>query len=413
MVSGLRSAARDVFVARQPIFDIHQEVHAYELLFRSGALNAFDDSDGTAATSQVLINSFVVFGLASLTCGKPAFINLTREVLLQGFLDLFPPDVVVPEILENVVPEADVVEACKHLKSQGFTLALDDFIALEGHEPLAEIADIIKVDFLLTSPQEQAELARKLLPTGVTLLAEKVETHEEFKRALSDGYTLFQGYFFSRPEIMRRKEMPGYKLHYLQLMRELHREEAEVDDIEEIIKRDVSLTYKLLRYINSAFFGLRVEVTSLRHALVLLGARNIRKWTTLVALSCMGDDKPTELLSIALSRAHFCEAAARHMGMRAESANLFLMGMLTVLDALTDKPLPELLEQIPVTAEIRAALLGEPGKFTDLLDLIRHYEKARWDEVLNLCSDLGLNQDDIPGMYMDALEWARLSLSGA
>ncbi len=412
LTSGLRQTARDVFVARQPIFNVAREVFGYELLFRSGGdKNSYDFPDGTVATTQVLVNSFLLFGMSNLTQNKIAFVNITREIMMREVLDLFPPALVIPELLESIVPDAEVLAACRRLKAQGYTLALDDFVALEGFEELATLADIIKVDFLQTTPEVQAELARRLLPGGARMLAEKVETHEDFARAVADGYTLFQGYFFAKPEIVQRKEIPGYKLHYLQLLCELGRQDSEIRDIEDIVKRDVSLSYRLLRYINSAGFGFRKPVESIGHALLLLGARNVRKWASLVALSAMGQDKPAELLSVGLTRAHFCEAAAGLVGLRSEASNLFLMGLFSVLDAVADKPIAEILEQIPIMPEVREALLGHANRYCRLLDLIRAYERARWDDVQVISTEVGIDGDLVPGLYVNAIAFAAESLS--
>lgn len=410
LTRGLKETARNVFVARQPIFNGQRRIFGYELLFRSGPQNSFDGTDGSVATAQVLLNSFVSFGISNLTGNRLAFVNMTRDIVVQDVIDLFPPTLVVPELLESVVPDKDVLAALARLKAQGFTIALDDFVTLDGFEELAKLADIIKVDFMQTTPEVQEELARRLLPSGVRLLAEKVETHEEFVRGVACGYSLFQGYFFAKPELLSRKEVPGYKLHYVKLLHELGHEEMELAEVEEIIKRDVSLSYRLLRYINSAAFGLRVEVQSVRHALTMLGSRNVRKWAALVALAYMGEEKPPELLAIALTRAHFCEAVARTLDLDGES-ELFITGLFSVLDAVADKPIDEVLEQVAIPERVRDALLAKPGTYLDALNLIRSYERADWERVTVLAQALGIDMESVPGMYLDALQWAQESLA--
>ena len=260
------------FVARQPIFDPHQKVYAYELLFRSGMDNFFDASDPDQASTSVIVDRLLLMGMEKLTGGDRAFINCTRNVLIKGYAALLPKDKVVVEILESVEPDDEVVGACLRLKRAGFMLALDDFIYEERLEPLLPLVDFVKVDFRETTERDRRALVEKLSPRGIKMVAEKVETRSELQQASEMGYTYFQGYFFSKPEIIVAKDIPGYKLNYLRVLQAVNQPEINLVELENIIKLEASLTYKLLRYLNSAFFGFRTEIRSIHHALALLGA---------------------------------------------------------------------------------------------------------------------------------------------
>ena len=243
------------FVARQPIFDAEQNVFAYELLFRTGMEDFFNFDDSDQAASSVIVDSFLLFGLETLTGGQKAFINCTREMLVKGYMALLPKEQVVVEILETVEPDEEIIGACLRLKRAGYLLALDDFVYEDKYEPLLELADIIKVDFQATEAAGRKSLVERMAPRGVKLLAEKVESKQEFEQAVEMGYDYFQGYFFSRPQILSGQDVPGYKLNYLRVLQAVNRPEVNLREIENVIKQDVSLTYKLLRYLNSAFLA--------------------------------------------------------------------------------------------------------------------------------------------------------------
>ena len=291
----------ETFVARQPIFTQQKEVHAYELLFRSSLENVFGDIDGDQASAKVLVDGVMGMGMATLTGGKTAFVNFTQDLLLKDVAMLFPKEHVVVELLETVEPEESVVEACRRLKLQGYRLALDDFIFDAKFEPLIALADIIKVDFLLSGPEERRGLLGLIRNKSVEFLAEKVETAAEFDEAVELGYTYFQGYFFSKPEVLSRKEIPAFKFAYLQLIQAVRESDVDFSEIEGIVKGDVALTYKLLRYINTTGRGLVKYVESIRYSLTLLGQENLRRLFALVILSTVTEDNPKELMLHSLS----------------------------------------------------------------------------------------------------------------
>lgn len=396
----------DIFVARQPILDRKQNVFGYELLFRSGPENFFSHSDVDEASSRVISDSLHVFGLDKLTAGKRAFINISRRVLVDGLVTVLPKQSAVVEILETVDADEEVIAACRSLKRAGYLIALDDFEMRTGSEPLIALADVIKIDFVATPPAQRQALARNLSSHNVRLLAEKVETREEFTEAMQAGFAYFQGYFFCRPEVVSQREIPAIKRNYLLFLQEVNRPDIDSRRLEPIIRQDVALTVKLLRYLNSVFFGLKTQITSVQQALVILGEQAIRRWASLIALTCIGHDKPAELVVISLIRGRFCELLGPLMRPSRPAEDLFLMGMLSAIDALVDHPLSELLVEMPVSLEIKAALLGSATPLGKLYALVRDYEKGEWESVAGLCAELGIDEAQVPEIYSQSVEWA-------
>jgi len=395
-----------VFVARQPIFDRGQAVYAYELLFRSGLANYYDALDANRATEDVIANSFFVIGFDELTDGKRAFINFPRRLLVEGVAALLPPDVVAIEILEDVEPDEEVVSACSQLKKDGFMMAMDDFVYADRNNPLIDCADIVKVDFMATSPDERKTLCEDLTARGVEVLAEKVETAEEFKEALDWGYSYFQGYFFAKPVVKTGRSITGNQLTYLQALSKVNQPDISYDELDEVIKQDASLTYKLLRFINSAWFGLRCEIHSIRHALVLLGSNEIKKWFSMIALRGMSEDKPQELIYRMAVRAKMAEEMAPLVDMEDCASQLFLLGMFSMIDALVDLSMKDVLDKLPFDGEIKRTLLGAKTRFSPVLDVIVAYESANWKAFAGRAKDLGLEEGLVPDVYTGALKWA-------
>jgi EAL and modified HD-GYP domain-containing signal transduction protein len=399
-----------VFVARQPIFDTRQRVVAYELLFRSGPENFFPNIDGDVASSRVINDSLMILGLPTLVGSRKVFINVTRRVLCEELYAVLPSRRTVIELLETVDADAQTVAACRELKSSGYELALDDYVDRPSMDPLVALADVIKVDFLATSPDARRDLSARLSRRKPALLAEKVETAEVFREARDLGYGLFQGYFFQRPEIVSRTDIPSFKLIYLEFLRELQAPELSFDRLERVIRRDVALSVKLLRYLNSAAFYWRSKVTSLKSALVLLGERPFRKWASLIAIVGIVGDGPAELAVTSLARAAFCERLCRLTGRSNLELDAFLVGMLSMIDALIGRPLPEVLEEIAVSREIEQALLDEAGPLGKMRALAQAYETAMWDDVGALARALSIPEIDLPDVYKQSLDWAAQAL---
>lgn len=402
------------FIARQPIFDVRLKVYAYELLFRSGLDNYFSHHDGDQASASIIVNSLLLFGMETMTGGSKAFINFTRKLLIDGSATLLPKQITVVEILEDVEPDDAIVAACQKLKHQGFTLALDDFVAAPKFEPLIKIADFVKVDFLDTSPEQRAVLAKDLVPRGVKLLAEKVETQEEMHEARDLGYTYFQGYFFAKPVIVSRKDIPSNKVQQLQVLQEINRPDMDFKELARLISSDVALSFKLLRYINSAAFSLLTEVSSIEQALNLLGEREIRQWASLITLASMGQDKPAELVATSVVRATLAEALAPKLGHTEQSGDYFMMGLFSLLDTFFGRPLDEVLAELPIGDDIKSALLEQAGEGGTVLGLVEALETGDWPVVAAAADELGLDLADLPEAHYQAVRTSRdiLGLSG-
>jgi len=395
------------FIARQPIFDTKGRVYAYELLFRSGLHNYFDCDDQDHAAASVIANSNLLFNLDEMTGGTKAFINCTRKVLLEDLMDTLPRQLAVVEVLEDVEPDDAIIAACQRLKNQGYILALDDFVYHENFEPLLDLADIIKVDFLLSDVAEQERLAKTMIPRGIKMLAEKVETHEVYEQAKDMGYQLFQGYFFAKPVIISRKDIPTNKVQFLRILKDIHAQEVDFKKLALTIQSEVSLSYKLLKLINSAAFALRHKVTSILQALSLLGLREIRSWVSLLSIASMADDKPAELVVSSLIRARLCEQLAQPCKMGDRQSGMFLMGLFSLLDVIMSRPIDEILQEITVEKDIMEALAGNPGTLRTILDLVIAMEKGEWEQVTNLAAELQIEEQTLSTTYLDAVKWAQ------
>jgi EAL and modified HD-GYP domain-containing signal transduction protein len=390
----------DVFVGRQPIYNRQLEVFAYELLFRSGEGNQAGVLDGDQATSQVVLNTFVEIGLEAIVGSKQAFINLTRDFILQDYSQVFPTDRVVVEVLENIPVDAELIEAVRELSAKGYTIALDDFIYRESLRALVEIADIVKVDILAQDRLALQEHVAVLRQYNVKLLAEKVETQDDFRYCKDLGFDYFQGYFFCKPEVIKGHRIPANRLVTLQLLAKLQDPETDFEELESIVSRDVSLSYKLLRVVNSAFYSLTRKVDSIRHALLLLGTRFITSWVSLIILAGI-DDKPHELMITAMVRAKMCELLAQALGRRNKDT-FFTVGLFSALDALMDSSMEEVLGSLPLSDEIKAALLEYEGSLGAVLRCVLAYERSNWEEVCYL----GLDRGTITRAYLEAIAWA-------
>jgi c-di-GMP-related signal transduction protein len=393
------------FVARQPVLDREKRVFGYELLFRSGVDNFFSSDQPDMASTSVMSDSFLLFGIDTITGGLRAFLNFTRNLLVQEYAFLMPPGQVVVEVLEDVKPEPEILSACAELKKRGYMIALDDFVVAGEASPLVGFADIIKIDFLTTQSELRRKIVHQFQPRGIRMLAEKVENYEHFREALDNGYEYFQGYFFCKPEILTGKDIRGLKLNYLNLLQAVSGPEPDFLELERIIKHDTSLCYKLLRYLNSAVFALHGEINSIRHALSLLGIQEVRRWTSLVALSGLLSDKPAELMITSMVRARFCENLSRPSGQAGRSTELFLLGLLSMMDAFLDRPMTQILEAIPISAEIKAALLGHDNSMHEVLSLVLAHEKGDWDLVAAVSDRLKLGEAEISRAYVECVSW--------
>jgi c-di-GMP-related signal transduction protein len=390
------------YIARQPILDRDQNTHGYELLFRAGPETFFRCSDPDAATLTT-IDFSLLFGSSALTAGRPAFINCTRNILLRDVITLLPRDRVVIEVLENVIADEETIAACHRLRRAGYVIALDDYIPTPDTMRLLPFADIVKVDFLATDIARQAGIAADMRRRGIRLLAEKIETREQFDLAQRLGYHYFQGYFFCKPQTITMQDIPCSKLAYIQVLRIANREFYEVSELEKAILQEPSLCYRLLRYLNSAAFGL-FPVRSIRHALSLLGEREIQKWVSIVVALSIATGRPGELISSALTRARTCEVLATLSG--EDSSGAFMVGIVSLMDALLDRSMEVVISQLPLTAECKDALRGGSDALGKLLQLAIHCEHGAWQEISKIAIECGLPEDKIWDAYREACRWS-------
>jgi c-di-GMP-related signal transduction protein len=397
------------FVARQPILTTDEKVFGYELLFRDGIEDFFQSSDPDAASRSTL-NTSMLIGLDVLCDGHRAFVNCTRETLLKDYVTLLPSEQTVVEVLETVPADDLVVAACRRLKEAGYTIALDDFAVNDPREALTDLADIIKVDLRATSAADAAAMVKRYGPWRCRMLAEKVETREEFVTAKKAGFLYFQGYFFRRPEVLTSHEIPANQLNYLRMLTAVSQPELDVREIENLVKSEAALCYRLLRYLNSAAFGLSAEIRSVQHALAILGEREVRRWIRLVATLGAGQGKTTDLVLAALVRARFCELLSPKIA-HGES-DLFLMGLLSLMDTMLEVPMHQVLDNVPIDQESKVALLGGAGRLRPFYQLMLAQEAGEWKSVSELTRQLHLNESDVATFYWQAMQWAREVTAG-
>ncbi len=391
----------DVFIARQPIFDADLTVYAYELLFRQTetALTA-DVIDGDSATSQVMMNSFINIGLENIVGNHIAFFNLTEYFLSNPDLIVIPPDQAVLEILEDVEPTEAVVQSLKDLKKRGFIIALDDFIYEDKFIPLLECADIIKVDVTLQNHSEIKASLEQYKIYNVKLLAEKIETYEEFEYFRKLGFQYFQGYFFSKPTIVQGKGLESNKLSLLQLVAKVNDPDIEIEELSQIISTDISLSHKVLKYINSPSSGIRATIDSIQQAVTLLGLSTIKNWVTVMALSS-NSNKPLELSTTALVRAKICQALAKANNLE-KPDSFFTVGLFSTLDAMMDQPFEVLMNELPLSDDAKLGLIGKEGAYGEALKCVLAMEQSDF----SIIDFMGLSLGEMSDLYLDAVKWA-------
>ncbi|KML36896.1 EAL and HDOD domain-containing protein [Cytobacillus firmus] len=402
----------EVFVARQPIFNSKEEVFAYELLYRNNQVNAFPDIDEDQATAEVIINSFFNIGIDQLSEGKPCFINFTEKLLKLRVPAYFRPREIVVEILETVKPSAELVRICKDLKELGYQIALDDYVFNETNpfaRQLLKYADIIKVDFLNTPKEMREKIELLVSQLRIKTVAEKVETREEYEEAKSKGYDYFQGYFFEKPVIMSTHDVPAYFQSYYEMIQNLSKEEPSLDRIAELIERDISLSYKLLRLINSPAYRPKQKINSIRQAIVLLGLIELEKWIYVLAVReniVHHSQMAEETIRLSMTRAKMCEEIGRLQIGKSVSSSYFMTGMFSLMDSLLNIPMEQILDELPLQDDICEALRGENNHLKVILDLAVAVEKAQWSRISKICEKLIVDEKTIFKIYSEALAWS-------
>ena len=391
------------FMARQPVFDSRLRVFGYELLFRAAPEDFARISDSDLA-ARTMLDNFVLWGLDRLCDGKRALVNCTRDVITTRQVEVLPPSRTVLEILEGITADGEMIEACRELKHKGYLMALDDVSSMEEVSPYVGVVQLVKIDFRLVEPAQQAELATWLTRWNITALAEKIETQQEFQSAVRMGYQLFQGFFLQRPELMRARDIPALHGNYVRLLNALQQPELDFALVEQVVCSEPSLCFRLLRFLNSPLFAFGDAIDSVRHALQLLGDRNVRNWLLIAMASSFGEDKPAALVVWALTRARFCELLGSKSMPNLDG--MFLLGMLSTFSALLEAPLDDILQRLTISSPISDALRGHEGPRRDILDMTVAYESGAWHTCGAKAKRSGLSEEVVAKCYFDATLWA-------
>jgi len=387
------------FIARQPILTNKLTLLGHELLFRPNPRQ----SAGTDAnaTSQVIAASTMLFAWEKLLGHSLGFINFGANELLSGAALLLPPRQTVVELPAELDLTEELIRACEALRAASYRISLDDFRGAPQQQQLLPLTDFIKVDFRSTSEEEQSNLSHHYATGPWTLVAKRVETWSEFRRAKALDFRGFQGFFFLEPRVMERRDIGGSKASAIRLLQAVHKSPLRVAEIEDILKHEPALTVKLLRYLNSPILARPAEVTSIAMAVALLGEQEFRRWATLVAVVMPAEEKPEQLVRTALLRAFFCEEIGRSSGCP-QAFEFFLVGLLSLMNALLDQPLGELLEELAVSPRVHAALLGENNELRKPLEAVLAYERADWDSFSRIMEQLALKEEGVPDRLLQA-----------
>ncbi|WP_127020085.1 EAL and HDOD domain-containing protein [Rheinheimera mangrovi] len=399
------------YVARQPIFDRQKSVTGYELLFRDGVDNCFPNIDADEATSKLITQHHLLLGVEKITGGKQAFINFSADTLIHHFPTSIDPNSMVIEILETVPISDELLTACKELHKMGYRLALDDHDFDTKWDVFLPYISIIKVDVRMFNILQISKYLRRIAKYPVTLLAEKVETADEYEQLKQLGFDLYQGYFFAHPEMLKHKQIGSNKLNLLALISESSKIQLDFDGLAAIVERDLDMSYKLLRFINSVNFARKQSIGSLKHAMVYMGEAELKKFISLLALANLAEGQSDELLVMSLIRARFCDRLANIRGDKENPPAAFLTGLFSLVDALLEQPLEELLAQLPLLPEIKVALLENKGVLAEYLTVERTFERGLWQQQTELSSRMVPDTVDLNLVYFEAVEWGQRLLA--
>jgi len=395
-----------VCIARQPIFSVHKKLYAYELLFRGDNDECPENLAGDKATTSLLSSTFLTEGIEKISGSKPCFVNFTEKLLLQKVAAAFPQNRLVVEILEDVEPTPRIIAACKELKEQGYLLALDDFLYHPRFDPLLAIVDIVKIDFIQSPVDSLHKMLHKLSRfEHLKLLAEKVESYDEFEKAAKMGFHYFQGFFFSKPEKICMQELSSVKVNLLRLLAEVTQKKTTIARVEAIVASDVALTYKLLRYLNSSHFYLLEKVESVARAIAFLGAKRFRQFVLLAIISELATDKPEELVRMAVVRARFCELLADKNAEKKVADELFLVGLFSLVDAMLDKTMASLMQQMPLSDDVKTGLISRTGPYASILEAVEYYEQGETALCLTSLQGSEVSDEELGTVYLESLKY--------
>ena len=407
------SPATCIYVAKQPIFDRKGQIFGFELLFRcSDKANTAQFINADVATSKVISDGFFL-AAPGIEKNKRVFINFTKEMLLNGSAYTLPSEMCIIEILEDIKPCPEILAACRELKNNGFKLALDDFVGQPGYEELIGLADIVKVDILRQKPAQVIAIYNKLKPFGCKLLAEKVEDRKIFELTKQLGFDYFQGFFFRKPEIIPGKKISANDATKFKLMQEIGKEDLDFKELSEIISHDLSISYRLLRYVNSAYFGRDKKVNSLVHAIMTLGQKQLVRWLRVVMLSDMDEGNTVHIvIATSVHRARFLELLSESDACHMPGESMFFLGFFSMLDVLLGIPMKDIVNELPLSEEVKDGLLGHNMNMHSWIELAEDFEKAQWGDISKIIENKKLNPLHTNLLYIEAMKWSREILSG-
>ncbi len=396
----------EVYVGRQPIFDRYNNVLGYELLYRRSMNNFYEGNDANKDTAEVINNAFFVMHFDELTEGTKAFINFTESMIVDNVPMLLPKETLIVEILEQSIISQDLIESCIKLKQNGYKIALDDFVFSEQYIPLLEIVDIVKIEFSRVSLFEQRRLLN-LYKHKLSFLAEKVETREEYDLALNMGYDYFQGYFFSKPVIVKGKDIAVLNTNIVRIINELYAEEPEFNRISEIIQADLGLSYKLLKVSNTVYFEAKYEIKSIKQAIVRLGISELKRWFNILLVKDIQIIENKDLIKNSIIRAKFMELIALEIGLEQEYLDYFMVGMFSSIDILLNREMKTIVDELPFTQEVKDALLGNENPINNALNVIMKHEYAQLNELDLVQPIQNISQSRFMELYIEAITWVK------
>jgi c-di-GMP-related signal transduction protein len=400
----------DLFIGRQPILDTGKHIIGYELLFRNSSDNYYSAKDGREATLTVIGATLFHMGIKNMVGNKKAFINFTRDLLIEHFSDILPKEKVVIEILESIILDQEAVAVCADLKTKGYTIALDDVVSYERCVDVMEYIDIVKVDWALTREDEKIKIAEKLIKQNITLLAEKIETHEDFERAKDYGYKLFQGYFFSRPTVLSTQAIPSGFSTGIKLIQEFNRTDLTIEEASELIKEEPVLAFNLLKYLNSAAFGFKTRISGITQALMLIGITNMRRWIVTLIISQTCKHNPA-IVNQAVERARFCEILAPLFSIESSTEELFMVGLLSLGEVLLQQDMRTILKTVNVAKKVEDTLLNEVTDYTPLLKVVEAQEASDWELLGGILNSHKISRKEYLLAFEEVVEWGNARLA--
>ncbi|MDU0355524.1 EAL domain-containing protein [Paraglaciecola aquimarina] len=395
------------YAARQPILNKDKTLFAYELLFRNSLENIFPNINDDQATAKLIEGLQFNLGLETLTKNSLAFINFTQHSLFEGYPFLLPNDKVVVEILETATPSKKLLNACIELKKKKYTIALDDYEHSKVWQHFFPYIDIIKLDYSLTSETQFQEILKAIAPfPNIKLLAEKIETYEEYQHAVDLGCEYFQGYFFSRPEVIRSISFSPAQISIIKLMAEINKATPDMNLVTSLFEEEVSLSFKLLRHLQSPLFKRRKDVDTIKQAVVILGNKELKRFISILFTAQFSKGKPQELTVMSLARARFCESMAENNMLKGIETSAFLIGLLSLIDALVDADIKELMDKLPLGPDIKNAIVERQGNSANLLHLCEMFEKGEWQQLDDYCQEIKIDPRKTAELYTLSIQWA-------